>query len=94
MYVTRYAIYVYIQLEVEVDTLKYRLDGLRKAKNTTIVRREREEIKVSSPKFGRHRSCTSTPHLPPTPPPPPNSCHDNKTSLITTIDELKVQVRC
>lgn len=36
--------------------LKGRLDGLRKAKNTTIFRREREEIKVSSPNLGKLRT--------------------------------------
>ena len=76
---------IYVQLEVEVDTLKYRLDGLRKAKNTTIVRREREEVRISSPKLGRHRSSTPTPHPPPTP--TPNGCHDNKV-----ISELKAEV--
>ena len=79
-----------LQLEVEVDTLKSRLDGLRKAKNTTIIRREREEIRVSSPKLGRHRSSatsTPTPHPPPTP--TPNGCRDNRTFL---IGELKAQV--
>jgi chromosome segregation ATPase len=31
-------------LEVEVETLKQRLDSLRKAKNTTIIKKEREEV--------------------------------------------------
>ena len=36
-----------------METLKGRLDSLRKAKNTTIVHREREEVRISSPYFGR-----------------------------------------
>ncbi len=32
--------------------MKHRLDSLRKAKNTTIVKREREEIRMSSPHLG------------------------------------------
>jgi len=35
-----------MQLEQEVSTLKNRLDGLRKAKNTTITKREREVVEV------------------------------------------------
>ena len=42
-----------MQLEMELTTLKERLDGLRRAKNTTIIRREREEVKISSPWFSR-----------------------------------------
>ena len=38
-----------------MDTLKQRLDSLRKAKNTTIVKREREEINVHSPRLGQRR---------------------------------------
>ncbi|KAH3797297.1 hypothetical protein DPMN_150875, partial [Dreissena polymorpha] len=34
------------ELEQEVSTLKGRLDGLRKAKNTTITKREREVLEV------------------------------------------------
>ena len=39
-----------------MDTLKQRLDSLRKAKNTTIIKREREEIRIQSPNLGRHHS--------------------------------------
>ena len=40
------------QLENEVASLKKRLDELRKAKNTTILKREREVLEVGAP-FGR-----------------------------------------
>ena len=40
------------QLENEVASLKRRLDELRKAKNTTILKREREVLEVGAP-FGR-----------------------------------------
>ena len=39
-----------------MDTLKQRLDSLRKAKNTTIIKREREEIHIQSPNLGRQHS--------------------------------------
>ena len=41
---------------METDTLKQRLDGLRKAKNTTIVKREREEVRIHSPHLGQLRA--------------------------------------
>jgi len=47
-----------------VDTLRYRLDSLRKAKNTTIVRREREEIRIATPSFGNHIQKPHPPLLP------------------------------
>nr|XP_039248908.1 puff II/9-1 protein-like [Styela clava] len=40
-------------LEGEVGTLKARLDELRKAKNNTILKREREVIHVGEPTLGR-----------------------------------------
>ncbi|XP_076457652.1 uncharacterized protein LOC143291594 isoform X2 [Babylonia areolata] len=40
------------ELENEVASLKKRLDDLRKAKNTTILKREREVLEVGAP-FGR-----------------------------------------
>lgn len=42
-------------------TLKHRLDILRKAKNTTIVRREREEIRISSPSLGKWQAAERPP---------------------------------
>ena len=56
----RYAIlcFISLQLELEVETLKSRLDSLRRAKNITIVRREREEVRISSPRLGRFRGST------------------------------------
>ena len=39
-----------LKLEEEVATLKGRLDDLRKAKNTTITKREREIVEVGFPK--------------------------------------------
>ena len=43
-----------LQLESEVETLRLRLDSLRKAKNTTIVKREREPALIPiSPKLGQ-----------------------------------------
>ena len=57
---------VFVQLEVEVSTLKDRLDGLRKAKNT-IVHRERE---VPSP-----------PNMVRLPHPPQQSCHSDSNLL-------------
>ena len=41
-----------LQLEEEVLSLKRRLDELRKAKNTTVLKREREVLEVGAP-FGR-----------------------------------------
>lgn len=41
-----------------MSTLKGRLDGLRKAKNTTIIRREREEVHTSSPHLNRSQATT------------------------------------
>ena len=52
--------YMLVQLELELDTLKSRLDSLRKAKNTTIVRRDREQVRISSPKLGRRLSSVSS----------------------------------
>lgn len=43
------------ELESEVANLKRRLDELRKAKNTTILKREREILEVGAP-FGRRGS--------------------------------------
>ncbi|KAK7106650.1 cingulin-like protein 1 [Littorina saxatilis] len=43
------------ELETEVTSLKRRLDDLRKAKNTTILKREREIVEVGAP-FGRRES--------------------------------------
>ena len=40
----------FLQLEEEVSTLKGRLDDLRRAKNTTITKREREIVEVGFPK--------------------------------------------
>lgn len=41
-----------LQLEEEIVGLKKRLDDLRKAKNTTVLKREREILEVGTP-FGR-----------------------------------------
>ena len=43
------------QLEQEVFSLKRRLDELRKAKNTTVIKRERETVEVNAPKVGSRR---------------------------------------
>lgn len=72
----------FLQLEMEVATLKSRLDGLRKAKNTTIIRREREEIRISSPNLGKHRPSPATPTATPT------SSHYQ----LEQVKELKSQV--
>ena len=48
---------------MEVDTLKQRLDGLRKAKNTTIVKREREEVHILPPQLGHRRPSQQLPRL-------------------------------
>ncbi|KAK3781197.1 hypothetical protein RRG08_020387 [Elysia crispata] len=45
------------ELEEEVLSLKRRLDELRKAKNTTVLKREREVLEVGAP-FGRRDSKT------------------------------------
>lgn len=45
------------QLEEEVVTLKKRLDELRKAKNTTVLKREREVLEVGVP-FTKRRVCS------------------------------------
>ncbi|KAI8775498.1 chromosome-associated kinesin KIF4 [Biomphalaria glabrata] len=42
------------ELEEEVSSLKRRLDELRKAKNTTVVKREREILEVGNPLARRH----------------------------------------
>ena len=47
-----WCVHVCFQLENEVASLKRRLDELRKAKNTTILKREREILEVGTP-FGR-----------------------------------------
>ncbi|XP_064651297.1 myosin-2 heavy chain, non muscle-like isoform X2 [Lineus longissimus] len=44
------------ELESEVGHCKQRLDELRKAKNTTILKREREIVNVSGPGLGRRES--------------------------------------
>jgi phage shock protein A len=45
-------------LETEVETLRARLDSLRKAKNTTIIKRERDQPLVPlSPKLGQKGEC-------------------------------------
>jgi len=46
MYVFMIENILLFQLEHEVSTLKGRLDGLRKAKNTTVTKREREIVEV------------------------------------------------
>ena len=51
----KYIGYSRFQLEEEVSSLKKRLDDLRKAKNTTILKREREILEVSAPKLGAER---------------------------------------
>jgi hypothetical protein len=52
-YVVLISILISPQLEAEVSCLKERLDQLRKAKNTTILKREREIINVQAPAFRR-----------------------------------------
>ena len=42
-------------MELEVTRLKRRLDELRKAKNTTVIKREREMVEVKAPSFGHKR---------------------------------------
>lgn len=49
-----------VQLELEVETLKWRLESLRKAKNTTVIRRERETLALSSPRLGRRQPSEQT----------------------------------
>ncbi|XP_074653326.1 uncharacterized protein LOC141907545 [Tubulanus polymorphus] len=44
------------ELETEVSSLKKRLDELRKAKNTTILKREREVVNIQAPNMGRRDS--------------------------------------
>ena len=48
-------VYSHCQLEEEVSGLKKRLEDLRKAKNTTILKREREILEVGAPKLGAER---------------------------------------
>ncbi|XP_011404772.1 PREDICTED: golgin subfamily A member 6C-like [Amphimedon queenslandica] len=47
-------------LELEVETLKQRLESLRKAKSTTIIKREREEVLIQPPNLGRRFSALDT----------------------------------
>lgn len=42
-----------LQLEGQVAEYKKRMDDLRKAKNTTILKREREIVDVKAPNLGR-----------------------------------------
>ena len=51
------------QLEVEVETVKARLEALRRAKSTTIIRREREreEVHVSAERLARLPRCSAAP---------------------------------
>ena len=43
-----------------METLKQRLDSLRKAKSTTIIKREREEVLIQPPNLGRRFSALDT----------------------------------
>ena len=47
--------YVIFQLEGQVADYKKRLDTLRKAKNTTLIKREREVLEVGAPNLGQRR---------------------------------------
>lgn len=71
------------ELEEEIVSLKKRLDELRKAKNTTVLKREREILEVGTP-FGRRDSKQTVP--PPPPPAAPPADFQKK------LDDLKTQL--
>ncbi|XP_064394411.1 uncharacterized protein LOC135341683 [Halichondria panicea] len=85
-------------LELELSTLKHRLDSLRKAKSTTIVRREVEHVRVSSPKLGR-RYYSSLDSRPSTgslqePTPTQSACNHGGSDMLAQLKELRKQVGC
>ncbi len=78
-----------------MSTLKHRLDSLRKAKSTTIVRREIEHVRVASPKLGRRYSSLdsrpSTGSLRETTT-TPSTCNHGGDDLLAQLKELRKQV--
>lgn len=52
------------QLEHQVSDLKRRLDELRKAKNTTIIKKDKEYITTSTPHVVSESTSTDLPDLP------------------------------
>lgn len=59
------ALYVFtpFQLEQQVSDLKKRLDELRKAKNTTIIKKDKEYVTTGTPKASSINASTGSPGL-------------------------------
>ncbi|KAL9965288.1 hypothetical protein ACROYT_G029063 [Oculina patagonica] len=70
------------ELEHQVLDLKRRLDELRKAKNTTIIKKDKEYITTGTPHLGESTS-TGSPDLP--------ECHKERTGSVEVELKSKVQ---
>ncbi|XP_048772391.2 uncharacterized protein LOC125678194 isoform X2 [Ostrea edulis] len=75
------------ELEEEIVSLKKRLDELRKAKNTTVLKREREILEVGTP-FGRRDSKPTVT----APPPPPAATSKVPADFQKKLEDLKIQL--
>ena len=74
-------IYPSFQLEQQVSDLKRRLDELRKAKNTTIIKKDKEYITTGAPQSPHNNSTTA------------NCASDQRAPSVDTakINEVKLQ---
>ena len=72
-------IYPSFQLEQQVSDLKRRLDELRKAKNTTIVKKDKEYITTGAPQSPHNNSTTV------------NCASDQRAPSVDTANEVKLQ---
>ena len=72
-------IYPSFQLEQQVSDLKRRLDELRKAKNTTIVKKDKEYITTGPPQSPHNNSTTA------------NCASDQRAPSVDTANEVKLQ---
>ncbi|XP_061164636.1 desmoplakin-B-like isoform X1 [Saccostrea echinata] len=75
------------ELEEEIVGLKKRLEDLRKAKNTTVLKREREILEVGTPFGKRDSKPTIT-----APPPPPVAASKVPAEFQKKLDDLKAQL--
>ena len=72
-------IYPSFQREQQVSDLKRRLDELRKAKNTTIVKKDKEYITTGAPQSPHNNSATA------------NCASDQRAPSVDTANEVKLQ---